>query len=158
MSKDNDYNSDSDSDRESGTMIGENCEENPRINLFKKFSFIVLCTNYLSRIFDKNVLTNYNIVSMQDSIEESEQEKQLKIFGSKKDHDYVESIVNTDGCIIIKNISFVKLLEIINILQKLEYCGNCEFNSTSYLELYNSDSYFYNGTEILYVNLDTESG
>jgi hypothetical protein len=76
------------------------------------------------------------------------------LYGDMSDYNFVKSVIDIDGIILLKNINLTNVYNLINILnEKYKYCAFCSIDNIYELNLYETDN-----KTILHVNVDCESG
>ncbi len=100
-----------------------------------------------SEFLQEDVLHEASLVSMRDN-------DKFRLYGKQSDDDFVKNYVPVlTSSAILKNCSFVTMLETLEYFRRLNFCENCSPSAICDIKNYTVDD-----KQILYVSVDTESG
>ena len=122
------------------------------------YDYVAIKTNYTARIITVNPLFNDTI---NDKILQHNnrhdhllylQDNGFKMYGNVSECEYVNSIIKTDGVVVLKDLYFSDIMKVINYLEELHYCSFCSVENITKMHQYKKDKKI-----MLVVEIDTEN-
>jgi hypothetical protein len=144
------------------------------VNLLFDCDYIVLDTGYTSRIpkkFGNKTLTKINsvlehgyddwnydenhVVCIKDDLWGKCDDDKFILYGDQQDFDFVKTVIDKDGVIILKNVTLKQAYVLIEYFGQPEnrFCICCSINC-----IYNTELHEKDGKTVMYIEVDTESG
>lgn len=144
-------------------------------SLLIDYDYVIIQTNYTSRISQKfgkktsliinnmiscysdkeNEETKSHLVCIVDKLWGTKNNNEFTLYGQMEDYQFVKSVIDVDGILLLKNINLNNVYNIVNNFNnsKYKFCAFCSIDNIYKLDLYEKDN-----KKILYVSVDTESG
>jgi len=143
------------------------------VSLLQNYDYVVLNTGYTSRIplkfgehtkkvinellfpYEEHDKGQNHLVCIADKLWGKYNKNEFVLYGDMNDYEFVKSVIDVDGIILLKNINLNKIYEIVSSFGDEEYsfCACCSINNIYKMDLHEKDN-----KKILYVCVDTESG
>lgn len=150
------------------TIVTEEMEKPVKWTLRSHYDFAILDSGYTSRIA-RRVLNNEldlqkyitkaidsnkkdHVVYIKDTIW-GNKENSFLLLGSQEDADWVRSVVDKDGVIVLKDVSWSDIKKAVYCLEKLDFCVYYNMG-----EMYDLEVYTFQGKKIICVHIDASSG
>lgn len=140
------------------------------ISLLAKNDYVILDTNYTSRIVEKfgddtedliysflfdEINYDEHLVCIKDELWGKYNGHSYTLYGKQEEVDFVESVKKANGYILLKDVDLNQVYKLVDGLGEPEnsYCAFCGKEYITDIDLYFKDN-----KRILYVSVDTESG